>query len=228
MNIITIDDIISMDEARISSVRLGQALGYASNQQMNKLLRQHMEELTSYGIVPRNEGLLSGKAGMPTTDHLLNEHQSIAIVMLSRTKIAAQVRRTMINAFIAFKSGPPAPLALDSVTQRALAYRPLLSPHNAKNEAMQHYLVGEIFAPSIMAAIQERADQSPALILAFLQGRFPAHALPRLDQIAPLARSAAAWQAIDKVPADAIVSILQRHAIQAFQAANALDNVTET
>lgn len=103
IDIITITDIIITDQPRISSVKLGEALGYKSNQQMNTVIKRNMEEIATYAIVTQTEGkttLDPQGRGRTSVAYLLTEHQALVIAMLSRTEEAKQIRAAMIRAFI--------------------------------------------------------------------------------------------------------------------------------
>lgn len=102
-DMITITDIIMTDEARISSIKLGEALGYKTSDEMNRAIKRNLDELSSYGILRQTDGVLTGKAGQPQKDYMLNESQALLIGALSRTDAAKQVRKAMIHAFIELK-----------------------------------------------------------------------------------------------------------------------------
>jgi phage regulator Rha-like protein len=101
--IITITDIIITDQPRISSVKLGEALGYATNNEINRLIQRNMEELASYAFVRHGDAKTTTDErgrGRTSVEYLLNKSQALLIGMLSRTEPAKQVRMAMIKAFL--------------------------------------------------------------------------------------------------------------------------------
>ncbi|MCE8007131.1 hypothetical protein [Aestuariivita sp.] len=101
-------------DARVSSARLKDVLGYSAISKVNKIIRRHQSELSDYGeiilaragqnsILPRTEAK-SGR-GRPAQEYLLNEHQAVAICMWAETAKAREARRQIIEVFLAWRRG---------------------------------------------------------------------------------------------------------------------------
>lgn len=111
---------IAKGEPRISSGRLADRLGYDRPDYVNRMITRHMAELESYGEVSRQ---FDGKPGVgsaggrPSAEYHLNEAQTLLVCMFSRTPAAAQVRREVIDVYMAYRRGNLKPPAL--VTEEA-------------------------------------------------------------------------------------------------------------
>ena len=91
-------------EARVSSRRLGQALGFARLTNFHRLVRQHLDELADLGGLSLFKEQKSGR-GRPGEVYFLNEHQSIAVSMWAETPAARSIRREIIDLFVAYRRG---------------------------------------------------------------------------------------------------------------------------
>ncbi len=94
-------------EPRIADVKLGAVLGYGRDRDIRKLIERATPELETYGglVSQRATASRSQGGGSPTDEYLLNEGQALVICALSRTEMAAQVRRALIDVFMAFRKG---------------------------------------------------------------------------------------------------------------------------
>lgn len=109
---VTISDLKLLDtEPRVQDLRLGEALGFGEPIDIRKLIRRNTDELQKHGgffaTVAKN-GDPMGR-GRPGEEYWLNEPQSILICMFARTDKAADIRREIIEVFMAWRRGHLAP-----------------------------------------------------------------------------------------------------------------------
>lgn len=111
------------DEPRILDVVLAERLGFALPRHVRELIDRNRDELETYGILscrttnskiePYQEDtgfrMPSGNSargrGRPAKAYYLNEGQALVICALSRTPKAAQVRKLLIDVFMAYRQG---------------------------------------------------------------------------------------------------------------------------
>lgn len=123
MSALALSDVHVLDAApRILDLRLGQALGFDRPRDIRKLVARNLDELESHGEVCATVAQTSPQGGRPTEEFLFNEAQALLICMFARTPKAAEVRKQVIDVFMAWRRGdlrqtdakipgPPAPLA---------------------------------------------------------------------------------------------------------------------
>jgi hypothetical protein len=111
---VTINDLKLLDtEPRVQDLRLGEALGFAEPVDIRKLIRRNGDELQKHGgffaTMAKNGDPLG--RGRPGEEYWLNEPQSILVCMFARTDRAAEIRREIIEVFMAWRRGhlSPAP-----------------------------------------------------------------------------------------------------------------------
>lgn len=111
-------------EPRIADVNLADVLGFKRRRDIRELIDRNRGELETYGTVPCRTALVPGGNGAKQSveEHLLNEGQALVICSLSRTPLAAQVRRALIEVFMAWRRGTLAPQAV-ALTPNAQAHR---------------------------------------------------------------------------------------------------------
>ena len=115
--------VVSETEPRIPDLRIGQALGMAQPLNIRQTIQKNSEELQTYGPihVEREMVQIGSGARRETTAYWLLEPQALLVCMLSRAPNAPQVRRALIEVFMAWRRGerPAAfdrpPLTLDDV-----------------------------------------------------------------------------------------------------------------
>ncbi|MBB4267805.1 hypothetical protein [Roseospira visakhapatnamensis] len=110
--VLSADDLSVMEnEPRIHDLRLAERLGFRRERDVRKLIERNRTELSDHGEVCATVAQTSEAGGRPATEYWLNEGQALVICMLSRTRVAAQVRREVITVFMAWRRGmaPPAP-----------------------------------------------------------------------------------------------------------------------
>lgn len=100
-------------EPRIPDLRLGEALEFDRPRDIRKLIDRNTAELERYGSIcamvaqnddPRGRGR-KGQA------YFLNEGQALLICMFARTPKATEVRRQVIEAFMAWRRGAHPPVS---------------------------------------------------------------------------------------------------------------------
>lgn len=107
---VTIQDLKLLDDTpRVHDLRLAEALGFGQPYDIRPLIKRNGEELSKHGEVFGTVPKTSPNGGRPTTEYWLNEPQSILICMFSRTDKAAEVRREIIEVFMAWRRGHLAP-----------------------------------------------------------------------------------------------------------------------
>lgn len=105
-------------DARIADAHVQQVLGYARIADLHALIRQHADELSSYGEVFRRSAKKPGagsKGGRPTLTYYLNEAQATLICMFSRTERAVAARKLIIEVFSAWRTGQLASVAAPQI-----------------------------------------------------------------------------------------------------------------
>ncbi|PWR24949.1 hypothetical protein [Zavarzinia aquatilis] len=104
-DLISFDDINASinHEPRILDTVLAQRLGMSRLRAIKELIERNLTELQSYGEVCRMARQTSAQGGRPGVEYWLTEGQALLICALSRTPVAAQVRRALIEVFMAFR-----------------------------------------------------------------------------------------------------------------------------
>lgn len=95
-------------EPRVNFNRVGGLLGYTTEKGMRRLIARHRPELETYGEVlrqtdpkPQNQPF----GGRPNITIYLNESQAVLVCMFARTPQGAEIRRQIINVFLAYRHG---------------------------------------------------------------------------------------------------------------------------
>lgn len=93
-------------EPRIMDLVLAERLEMVDRHDVRRLIERNREELEMHGelfsgTVPEN----TGRRGRPGKAYWLNEGQALVICALSRTEKAAQVRKILIDVFMAWREG---------------------------------------------------------------------------------------------------------------------------
>ena len=123
------------DEPRIQDLVLGERLGFDRPRKIRDIIARNRVELEVYGELPQKSGIRavsphSGAKGASAVNgrtgsaYYLNEGQALVICALSRTEKAAQIRKLIIDVFMAWRRGktvdvkehyrrPPAPAVTD-------------------------------------------------------------------------------------------------------------------
>lgn len=110
------------DDPRVASRRLADGLGFAQPHKINHLIDRNTGELKNYGEVPSTvDETPSEKGGRPGRVFWLNEPQALLICMFARTANAAEVRRMLIEAFMAWRTAQAAQGAAPALAAPMLA-----------------------------------------------------------------------------------------------------------
>lgn len=92
-------------EPRMQDLKLAAALEFGQPYDIRKLIKRNGHELAKYGEVFATVAKTLPNGGRPTEEFWLNEPQSVLICMFSRTDKAAEVRREIIEVFMAWRRG---------------------------------------------------------------------------------------------------------------------------
>lgn len=103
---ITPTDLKLLDtEPRVQDLHLAEALEFAQPYDIRKLIKRNDGELTKYGEVFATVAKTLPNGGRPTEEYWLNEPQCVLVCMFSRTDKAADVRKEIIDVFLAWRRG---------------------------------------------------------------------------------------------------------------------------
>lgn len=95
------------DEPRIPDLLLAIRLGFEPPRKIRDLILRNLPELETYGDLPMIVGTPHGganpKGGRPGKTYYLNEGQALVLCALSRTPVAAAIRREIITVFQAYR-----------------------------------------------------------------------------------------------------------------------------
>lgn len=95
------------NEPRVRDVRLGEVLGYDRTARLRDMIRRHHDELLGHGPltqVAAKVGIGSG-AQREVAEYYLNEAQALLVCMFARTAKAAEIRKQVIEVFLAWRRG---------------------------------------------------------------------------------------------------------------------------
>lgn len=112
MTMLSIADIHSFnDEPRVLDLRLAEALGFERSRDVRNLIKRHREELNTNGPLLQFDAMVDIGSGAKRAvqEYHLNEAQALLVCMFSRTEKAAEVRRLLIEVFMAWRKGELAP-----------------------------------------------------------------------------------------------------------------------
>lgn len=105
-NIIPVTNLIVIDgEPRIRDLDLAAWLGLGQVLNIRQVISANRNELETHGgfhVANENPGK---QGGSPGKAYYLNEGQALVICALSRTDKAAQVRKALIDVFMAYRKG---------------------------------------------------------------------------------------------------------------------------
>lgn len=108
-------------EPRIHDLLIAEKLGFNNMLAIRKLIIRNNEELLNYGEVFSTASKTAPKGGRPGNEYYLNEGQALVICALSRTPKAAEVRKAIIDVFMAYRRGQtPSPTNIITDEQAAM------------------------------------------------------------------------------------------------------------
>lgn len=94
-------------EPRVRDLELGERLGFEQPRMIRKLIARNADELSQHGPLLQSEAMVAtGKgARRAVSEYLLNEPQALLVCMFARTPKATEVRRQVIEVFLAWRRG---------------------------------------------------------------------------------------------------------------------------
>jgi len=93
-------------EPRVRDVDLGFSLGTKNPATtIRELIARNRSELEMYGPVAERSIEPSDRGGRPGKAFYLNEGQALLVCMFSRTPTAAEIRKSVIEVFMAYRAG---------------------------------------------------------------------------------------------------------------------------
>lgn len=102
-NILPISELnVDGDEPRIRDLALAERLGFERPRAIRQIIERNFDEIRAYGPLATQCGKSRGQG---FTEYWLNEGQALVICALSRTPNAAQVRKMVIEVFMAWRRG---------------------------------------------------------------------------------------------------------------------------
>lgn len=105
-NLIPTSNLIVIDsEPRVRDIDLATWLGFNRPADVRELIARNHDELGAYGSFPCRTENPGKQGGRPGKAYYLNEGQALVICALSRTLQAAQVRKALIDVFMAYRAG---------------------------------------------------------------------------------------------------------------------------
>lgn len=103
---IKITDLAPIDgEPRIKDLELASMLDMTNVHDIRRTIERNRDEMAMHGKVSVSGTETSRNGGRPGTTYWLNEGQALVICALSRTPVAAMVRKALIDVFMAFRRG---------------------------------------------------------------------------------------------------------------------------
>lgn len=119
-NLISIEDLNTTvnHEPRILDVTLAERLGFARVRKIKELIERNASELEAYSdLTVENQTLPHGGAAK---SYYLSEGQALVLCALSRTEKAAEVRKALIEVFMAYRRGELVPATITPAQQSKL------------------------------------------------------------------------------------------------------------
>ncbi len=103
---LTINDLqVIEDEPRIKDIVLGERLGLKNTRDFKNVIDRNIQELKEYGALSSQTTTERvGCVNRKITSYYLNEAQALLLCMFSRTAKAAQVRKELIDVYMAYRT----------------------------------------------------------------------------------------------------------------------------
>ncbi|MDQ0317763.1 hypothetical protein [Amorphus orientalis] len=92
-------------EPRIRDLDLADRLQWSRPREIRTLIARNLAELELHGGICCTTQQNTGRRGRPGKSYYLNEGQALVIAALSRTDRAAQIRKAIVDVFIAYRRG---------------------------------------------------------------------------------------------------------------------------
>lgn len=116
------------DEPRVRDLDLAKALEFTDAHKIRNLIARNRDELETHGRVSATLAETTSRGGRPGKAYYLNEPQALVICALSRTPVAVEVRRQLIQAFMAYRNKP----VVVREHRRALPVKPATDTHRER------------------------------------------------------------------------------------------------
>ncbi|GEM_PF-4330991 len=128
------------DEPRVSHKKLAQVLEYDQPHKLKHLIDRNKEELLQHGIVSSAVDETTKSGGRPSRTYYLNEAQALLVSMFSRTDKAAEVRKAVIEVFMAYRRGELVQATICAEQQRQIqeAVNRKVTRTNQTHQAVYH------------------------------------------------------------------------------------------
>jgi len=156
MKILTANNLsIIAGEPHVFDLHLAQSLGFSRLTSIRVLIERNREELETYGTLHRCDAKSSG--GRPGKAYYLNEGQALVLCALSETPRAAEVRKLLIDVFMAWRQGKtvhvkehhrrppsetqPAPTLSFALADRGMVYLTAYVPFDTARVMANSYLM---------------------------------------------------------------------------------------
>ena len=106
MPLIHVNTLVEVDnEPRLRDLDLAARLNFNRLADIRELIARNRDELATYGSFPCRAENPGKQGGRPGKAYWLNEGQALVICALSRTDKAAEVRKAIIDVFMAYRRG---------------------------------------------------------------------------------------------------------------------------
>lgn len=108
MTALQLQDLTMMaDEPRVRDARLGEVLGFSQPRFVRRVIKANLDELLMHGLACQvSTPIRSGKGrAQVVEEYYLNEAQALLVCMFARTPKAAEIRRQVIEVFMAWRRG---------------------------------------------------------------------------------------------------------------------------
>lgn len=151
------------NEPRIGHFDLAERLGLVDRRAASRLIQRNRAELRRYGLDGhRVHPIRTGKGRVQhVTEYLLNEPQALLVSIFAQTKQAADVRRALIETFIAARSE-------QRRSTRAITIEAPAKPNQARIDHRKRHFAGAV--ASLMDAGIDYRDFDHDRVIAFADG----------------------------------------------------------
>lgn len=129
-------------EPRIGDLELARRLGFSRPSNIRNTIKRNEAELLALGGLLRGEANSTAKGGRRSAAYLLNERQALAVAQLSETPRAADVRREIIDGFLAYRRGAkaatPTQIAREQGKQTRKGFTFCLAAHGVRGDGFRN------------------------------------------------------------------------------------------
>lgn len=114
-------------EPRVFDLHLAAWLGMTDLHMIRRAIARNRSELEMHGEVSVSATETSSKGGRPGRAYYLNEGQALVLCALSQTPKAAEIRKQIIDVFVAWRQGRTVPVKAHHRTPPSPAVRTFFS-----------------------------------------------------------------------------------------------------